>query len=217
MQEAYRKDLSHLTWDQVYQRQVQRAPLVGDWMDALRLKPGDRVLDVGPGPGFVSFLLAGQVGPAGLVDAVDPSAEALAYLERLQKERHITNIRPLVADAATLDLPDVEFDAALIAMVLHHTDDPPGILRNVARLLRPGGLAVIAEFHPDGPCEHGPPQDHRLTSGQLRTWCDAAGLATLDERRQSPEHYMVLVQRAACVEKRAGAPPLAPAGAVTPS
>ena|SRR5579863_5302687 len=196
MQEAaYRKDLSHITWDEVYARQVQRGPLVGEWMDALRLKPGDRVLDVGPGPGFVTFVLAERVGPLGLIYAVDPSAEALAYLQRLQAERHIANIKTFVADAATVDLPGATLDAALIAMVLHHTDDPPAIMRNVARLLRPGGLAAIAEFRPDGPCEHGPPRDHRLAPQQLRTWCDAAGLTTLDERRQSPEHYMVLVQR----------------------
>ena len=198
MQEAaYRKDLSHLTWDEVYARQVQRGVLVGGWMDALRLKPGDRILDVGPGPGFVSLLFAERVGPSGLVYAVDPSAEALAYLQRLQKERPIANIKTFVADAAKIDLPGVKLDAALVAMVLHHTDDPSGIMRNVARLLRPNGLAVIAEFCPNGPCEHGPPRDHRLTSQQLRSWCDAAGLTTVSERRQSPEHYMVLVQRAA--------------------
>jgi len=198
MQEAaYRKDLSHLTWDEVYARQVQRGVLVGDWMDALRLKPGDRILDVGPGPGFVSLLFAERVGPSGLVYAVDPSAEALAYLQRLQKERPIANIKTFVADAAKIDLPGVKLDAALVAMMLHHTDDPSGIMRNVARLLRPNGLAVIAEFCPNGPCEHGPPRDHRLTSQQLRSWCDAAGLTTVSERRQSPELCMVLVQRAA--------------------
>ncbi len=195
MQEAYRKDLSHLTWDEVYARQVLRARLVGDWMDALRLKTGDQVLDVGSGPGFVSFLLAERVGPTGLIYAVDPSAEALAHLERLQKERGISNIKTLVADAAALELPGIHVNAALIAMVLHHTDDPPGILRNVARLLDPGGLAVVAEFHPDGPCDHGPPRDHRLTSHQVQTWCEAAGFLTLSERRQTPEHYMMLVQR----------------------
>lgn len=194
---AYRKDLSHLTWDEVYARQVQRGPLVGDWMDALKLKAGDRALDVGPGPGFVTLLLAGRVGPAGFVYAVDPSAEAIAFLRRLQKERGIANIQPFVADAATFDLPGVRLDAALVAMVLHHTDDPAAIMRNVARLLRPQGLVVIAEFHPDGPCEHGPPRDHRLSPQLLRTWCDAAGLTTLDERRQGPEHYRMLVQRAA--------------------
>lgn len=197
MQETYQRDLSHLTWDQVYARQVQRGVLVNDWMDALRLKAGDCVLDVGPGPGFVSFLLAGRVGPAGLVYAVDPSAEALAYLQRLQQERGIQNIKTFVADAATFDLPGVKVDAALIAMVLHHTDDPAGIVRNVARLTKPGGLAVIAEFHPDGPCEHGPPREHRLIARQVQAWCEAAGFSVRDERRQSPEHYMMLVQRAA--------------------
>lgn len=196
MQEAYRKDLSHLSWDEVYARQVQRAPLVGEWMEALGLKTGDHVLDVGPGPGFVSFLLADRVGPTGLIYAIDPAAEALAYLDRLQKQRRISNIKTIVADAATVELPGVQVDAALIAMVLHHTDDPAGIMRNAARLLRPGGLAVIAEFHPDGPCQQGPPRQHRLTSRQLQTWSEAAGLLTLSERRQSPEHYMVLVQHA---------------------
>jgi ubiquinone/menaquinone biosynthesis C-methylase UbiE len=195
MQEAYRKDLSHLTWDEVYARQVLRAPLVGDWMDALRLKTGDRVLDVGSGPGFVSFLLAERVGPTGLVYAVDRSAAALAHLQRLQKERGVSNIKTLVADAAALELPGVHLDAALITMVLHHADDPPGILRNVARLLSPRGLAVVAEFDPDGPCEHGPPRQHRLTPDQIQTWCEAAGFLILSKERQTPEHYMMLVQR----------------------
>jgi len=196
MQEVYRKDLSHLTWDEVYARQAQRAALVGDWMDALRLKAGDRVLDLGSGPGYVSFVLADRVGATGLIYAVDRSAEALAYLERLQKERSVSNIKTLAADAATFDLPGVQIDAALIAMVLHHADDPAGILRTAARLLRPGRLAVVAEFHPDGPCEKGPPRDHRLTPRQVQQWCTAAGFLTLDERRQTPEHYMLLVQRA---------------------
>ena len=197
MQEAYRKDLSHLTWDEVYVRQKQRAFLAADWMDALLLKSGNRVLDVGAGPGFVSFLLAERVGPTGLIYAVDPSAEALAYLKRLQMQQSIANIITIVADVAKLTLPGAQLDAALIAMVLHHTADPSGIIHNVTRLLKPGGRAVIAEFHPDGPCEHGPPRDHRLASRQLQAWCDAAGLLMLNERRQSPEHYMMVMQRPA--------------------
>ncbi len=197
MQEAYRRDLSHLTWDQLYARQVQRSILAADWMDALKLKVGDQVLDVGPGPGFVSLLMAGRVGSEGIVYAVDPAAEALAYLARLQNERGIRNIRTFAADAATVELPGVTVDAALIAMVLHHTDDPAGILRNVARLTKPEGLAVIADFHPDGPCEHGPPRQHRLAPPQVQAWCEAAGWSLRAERRQGAEHYMVLAQRTA--------------------
>jgi ubiquinone/menaquinone biosynthesis C-methylase UbiE len=195
MQEAFRKDLTHLTWDEVYARQLKSADLVGEWMDALRLKTGDRVLEIGAGPGYVSLVLADRVGPTGVVYAVDRSAEALAYLERLQKERGVSHIRRLVADAATLEPAGVRADAALITMVLHHAEDPAGILRNVARFLSPGSLAVVAEFHPDGPCDQGPPQGHRLTSHQVKTWCESAGFVTLSERRQTPEHYMLLVQR----------------------
>ena len=188
--------MTHLTWQEVYARQVQRAALVGDWMDALRLKKGDRVLEIGSGPGYVSLVLAERVGATGAVYAVDLSAEALAHLARLQKQRSISNIQRFTADAATLELKSVHVDSALISMVLHHAEDPTGILRNVARLLRPGGLVVVAEFHPDGPCDGGPPRDHRLAPHQVRTWCEAAGFLPLNERRQSPEHYMVVVQRA---------------------
>lgn len=47
MTEPYRKDLSHITWDEVFARQVRRAGLVEDWMDALQLQPGARALDIG--------------------------------------------------------------------------------------------------------------------------------------------------------------------------
>jgi ubiquinone/menaquinone biosynthesis C-methylase UbiE len=197
IQECFRKDLSHLTWDEVYARQVKRASLVNDWIEALRLKTGDRVLEIGSGPGYVSLVLADRVGPTGVVYAVDRSAEALAYLERLQKERGIPNIQRFVADAAMLELPDRRVDLALISMVLHHADDPPAILRNVAHLLGPGRLAVVAEFHPEGPCDHGPPREHRLAPQQVQGWCEAAGFLTFRKRRQTPEHYMVAVQRLA--------------------
>ena len=196
MEESYRKDLTHLTWAEVYARQEKRAHLVDAWMDALRLKPGDRVLEVGAGPGFVSMALADRVGHEGIVYAVDKSAEALAYLERLQKERAVSQIQRIVADAAAFEPSGISVHSALITMVLHHADDPVGILRCVVRLLLPGTLAVVAEFHPESPCEYGPPPEHRIDPGQIRAWCEGVDLAVLDYRRQSPEHYMVLAQRA---------------------
>lgn len=156
METSFRKDMSHLTWDEVYARQAKRADLVGGWLDALGLKPGDQVLEIGAGPGYMSLILAERVGRDGAVYAVDRSADALAYLERLQAERGIRHIRRIVADAATLEPTDLHPNSALITMVLHHADDPAGVLRNVARLLLVGALTVIGEFDPDGPGEHGP-------------------------------------------------------------
>jgi len=196
VEEPFRKDLTHLSWAEVYARQEKRAFLVDAWMDALRLKPGERVLDVGAGPGYVSLVLAGRVGPEGLVYAVDKSAEALVYLERLQEERAVSQIQRIVVDAAALAPSSLSIHSALISMVLHHAKDPVGILRSVARLLSPGGLAVVAEFHPEGPCEQGPPREHRIGPERTRAWCEGVGLAVLDYRRQSQEHYMIVVRRA---------------------
>ncbi|MFI5341358.1 MAG: class I SAM-dependent methyltransferase [Candidatus Methylomirabilales bacterium] len=195
MGEPYRKDLSHITWDEVFARQVRRAVLVEDWLAALQLQPGARVLDIGAGPGYVSLVLADRVGPDGIVYAVDRSADALAYLERLQHERGVGHIRRVVADATALLAGALTPDSALVTMVLHHTDDPPSILMSVARLLPPSALAVVAEFHPEGPCEVGPPRAERLAPEQVRAWCEAAGFETLTYRRQTPEHYMWTVRR----------------------
>jgi ubiquinone/menaquinone biosynthesis C-methylase UbiE len=195
VEKPFRKDLGHLSWDQVYARQALRAELVSAWLDALRLKAGDRVLDVGAGPGYVSLALAERVGPAGMVYALDRSADALAYLERLQTERGIGQIQRIVADAATLEPAGVPAGAALITMVLHHADDPAAILRNIARCVPPDGPVVIGEFHPEGPCSGGPPRDHRLAVEQIRRWCDEAGLAVTGYSRQTPENYMLVARR----------------------
>jgi ubiquinone/menaquinone biosynthesis C-methylase UbiE len=195
MEASYRKDLSHLTWDEVFARQRLRDGLVAGWMEALQLQPGARVLDIGAGPGYVSLVLADRVGPDGLVYAVDRSADALAYLARLQHERRVSQIKRIVADATTLDPGALRPDSALVTMVLHHANDPRGILSNVARLLPTGAPAVIGEFHPEGPCKAGPPRAERISPEQVRAWCAAAGFAVLAYRRQTQEHFMFTLQR----------------------
>ncbi len=195
MEEIYRKDMSHTTWDAVFERQSRRADLIREWMGDLEIGPGTRVLDLGAGPGYASLLLAERVGAGGLVYAVDRSADALAFLERQQQARALGNIQRILADGAALDPEALHAEAALVAMVLHHVDDAAAVLAAVARVLPPGGLAVVAEFHPEGPCAHGPPRAERFMPDRVRTWCEEAGFAVLSYRRQTPEHYRFLVRR----------------------
>ncbi len=190
MGQPYRKDLSHLTWDEVFARQALRADLVGDWIEALQLKPGARVLDIGAGPGYVSLELAERVGPDGLIWAVDRSAEALAYLAALQRKRAVKQIQCVVADATTWDPAGTNADAAIVTMVLHHADDPLEMLTNLGRILPTGAPLVIGEFHPQGPCEVGPPQAVRIAPEQLQAWSEAAGFEVIGYKRQTPEHFM---------------------------
>lgn len=195
MDAPFQKDMSHVSWEEVFARQMQRADLVGEWIDALGLKAGDHVLEVGAGPGAISLILAERVGTDGLVYAVDRAPEAVDYLGRLQEQRGIRQIRRIAADAARLAPTDLAPNSALVTMVLHHADDPPAILRNLARLLPGGALALIGEFDPQGPREHGPPLNHRLRAELVQAWCRTAGFAVLECRRQTPDHYMLLLRR----------------------
>jgi len=197
MDEGFRKDLSHLGWDEVYARQALRAPLIEGWIAALRLAPGGRVLEVGSGPGFVSQALAARVGREGVVYAVERSADALAHLERLQREQDLPQIHRICADAAVLAPAERNLKAALVTMVLHHAEDPAGILRGAAGWLAPGGRLAIGEFDPAGPCEKGPPREHRLAPETVRRWCEAAGFVVLEIQSQTPEHYLLVAERRA--------------------
>jgi ubiquinone/menaquinone biosynthesis C-methylase UbiE len=193
---GFSKDMHGADWDKVFSRQAKRADLVPAWLDAIALRAGERVLEIGSGPGFVTLLLAERVGPGGIVYAVDPSADALDNLARRQAERGLVNIQRIVADAARLDT-DLKADAAFATMVLHHVDEPAALLANVARVLRPGGRLLVAEFDPDGPCEFGPPKASRLAVADVERWLTQAGFAVTAEQRQTPEHYMVAGQRRA--------------------
>ena len=195
MDAPFRKDLSHITWDDVYARQMQRAGLVPEWMDAVGLKTGDRVLEVGAGPGYVTLVLAERVGAGGCVYAIDRSSDALGQLERRRNERGISQVRCIVADVAHLEGAGLRPDSALITMVLHHADDACGILHGVHRVLPPHARIVVAEFHPDGPCEQGAPRSARVAPETVQAWCEEAGFRVLDYRRQSSEHYMLVAER----------------------
>jgi SAM-dependent methyltransferase len=130
-----------------------------------------------------------------MIYAIDRSAEALAYLADLQQRKGIAQIHRVVADAATTAPLSDRIDGALVTMLLHHCEDPAALLRNVSRLLPPGARAVVAEFDPRGPCVDGPPREERLAPDQVQMWCEAAGLRVLWERQQTPDHYMLLVER----------------------
>lgn len=191
----FRKDLRHLTWEEVFARQQERAFLIPDWLDGLYLSIGDHVLDLGAGPGYVSLRMAEQVGPTGLVYAIDRETEALSYLQAQVQQNAVTNVRCLVADVCSLHLDDEWVSAALLSMILHHRDDPVTLVGHVATLLPSGARVVIAEFHPDGPARSGPPRDARLAPELLEQWCRKAKLHVLHYNRQSDEHYMLTAQR----------------------
>jgi len=109
--------------------------------DALGARPGDRILDVGCGPGFYVSEFLEVVGREGSVVGVDISADMLAVAAK-RVDGH-DNVEFHEADATSLPVPDATFDRAVCVQVLEYVRDVPTALREMHRALRPGGRALV--------------------------------------------------------------------------
>jgi SAM-dependent methyltransferase len=106
------------------------------------LKPGDRVLDVGCGPGTITADLAAL---ADRVTAVEVTADALDLARAEIDRRGVGNVDFAVTDVHALDLPDDAFDVVHAHQVLQHVADPVQALREMRRVCRPGGIVAVRD------------------------------------------------------------------------
>jgi arsenite methyltransferase len=109
--------------------------------EALGARPGERILDVGCGPGFYASELLDQVAPDGTVVGVDASPQMLAVAAHRCEGRRGVEFRQ--ADATGLPVDDADFDRAVCVQVLEYLTDAEAALRELHRALRPGGRVVI--------------------------------------------------------------------------
>jgi len=161
-------------------------PLAELVVEAGGVQPGQRVLDVGCGPGTLTALLVDRVGAAN-VSAIDPSEPFVAAVEA-----RLPGVDVRVGAAEDLPYEDATFDACLAELVVHFMADPVAGLREMGRVTRPGGILttcvwdlaggasplstfwnVVAELHPDAEDESGLPG---AREGELVELARQAGL-----------------------------------------
>jgi len=127
-----------------------------DVRDALTwagLRSGETVLELGPGPGAFTVDAARRVGPTGRLIAVDIQPEMIAQVEARVREARLTNVETHVASAYDLPIEDGTVDRAFLITVLPEIPDPVRGLREVYRVLTPGGVVSTTEefLDPDYP------------------------------------------------------------------
>jgi ubiquinone/menaquinone biosynthesis C-methylase UbiE len=108
------------------------------------LRPGMDVLDCGCGPGSITIDLAEIVAP-GQVTGVDVEPRQLEAARALAHERGVGNVRFEPASVNGLPYPDATFDVAVAHFVIEHVRDPVHALREMRRVLKPGGFAAVKD------------------------------------------------------------------------
>jgi ubiquinone/menaquinone biosynthesis C-methylase UbiE len=133
----------------------------------LEPESGERVLEIGPGTGYYTLDLAEWVGPDGAVEIFDIQQEMLDHTMERARERGISNVHPTLGDARSLPYADDSFDAAALTAVLGEIPDPDAALREINRVLKPGGRLIVGELFGD---------PHMVTLSTLRRRAEAASL-----------------------------------------
>lgn len=128
-------------------------PLARRLLARVPLRPGSRVLDVACGTGIVARLAAPLVAPDGQVIGVDLNDAMLAWARSLSAEAGLT-IEWRQGDAIALGFPDAAFDAVLCQQGLQFFPNGAGALREMARVLAPGGTLAVAVWGEPGPFIH---------------------------------------------------------------
>jgi ubiquinone/menaquinone biosynthesis C-methylase UbiE len=133
----------------------------------LNLMPGLVIADIGAGTGYLSRQMARQVGPKGMVYAVDVQPEMIQIMRGLAKSAQVNNIKPVLSTTTKTNLPDGSIDLAIMVDVYHELEFPYEMLSSMIASLKPGGQLVFVEYRSEDasvPIK----EVHKMSEAQVR-------------------------------------------------
>jgi len=158
------------------------------------LRDGDIVADIGCGNGFFTLHLAKEVGPRGIVFAVDVQQGMLDQLLKRQKEANISNIYPILGQFEDPMLPPGKVDWILLVDAYHEFSNPAPMLARMKECLAPGGRVALIEYRgePDPTRAFPMPKDHTMTLDQVMNEWPPAGFELVTSVEFLPiQHFFV--------------------------
>ena len=179
-------------WLERPEREPEERPSV--LVDALRLKPGDQVADIGAGTGYLSWRLAQKVGAKGVVYSVDIQPEMLALLAQKMAARQVTNVQPVLGTITDPNLPTNSLDLVIMVDVYHEFDHPYEMMQAICRALKPGGRVVFVEYRSEDP--NIPIKlVHKMTEAQVRREASVQGLDWLETINDLPRQHIICFRK----------------------
>jgi len=115
-------------------------------IEAIALKHGQSIADIGSGGGYFSLRFAKMVGEEGRVYAVDIKPEFLEYVKNSAREEGLDNVIPMLVSGDKLDLPEKGLDLIFMRNVTHHIPNRVEYFKSLKRFLKPNGRIAIIEY-----------------------------------------------------------------------
>lgn len=169
-----------------YQHQVWSSEARKAWKKA-GFSLGNKLLDLGSGPGFCSLELAYLVGATGKVSAIDKSPIFISFLENIVKHRSLDNVDCLCKDFLDLDLEEDSLDGVYHRWALAWTDEVPSILAKLRNGLKQGAHLVSHEYYDWSTFQIHPSSDalNASISAALRAWGEMEGNINIGQKLPS--------------------------------
>ena len=153
----------------------------------LQLKPGMVAAEIGAGSGFLSRIMAGQVGPAGRVIATEIDPRMVDYLNERARSEGIRHLQAIAAQPSTSGLEPASVDAVAIVDTFSFFENPREMLQSISSALKHGGVLLVVDFPRVG---QGPSQEG-IDADALVALATGAGLTRETESGIVPGHYAI--------------------------
>ena len=170
--------------------QEERPDLV---LQALQLRPGDLVADVGCGTGYFTWRLAQAVGPRGVVYGEEIQPEMLDLLAGNMRAHRVTNVVGVLGSVSDPKLPQ-PVDLVLLVDVYHEFSEPAEMMAAVCRSLKPGGRVVFVEYRGEDPSVPIKPL-HKMTEAQVKKEMTAQPLDYVETVRTLPRQHLIIFRK----------------------
>ena len=180
-------------WLERPEREWEETP--DQMLNALDLKPGETVADVGAGVGYLTLRMAKRVGPTGKVYGVDVQKEMLVRLRKNAAAAKLANVEPVLGTENDPKLPAGQVDMIILVDVYHELSQPQAMLQNMKKALSPKGRLVLVEYRKEDPSI--PIRlEHKMSAVEVQTEVEAEGYR-LEKTVKSLPRQNVFVFRAA--------------------
>jgi len=162
-------------------------------VEALGLRPGQDVADIGAGTGYFSVRFAEAVGPGGKVFAVDIDQGLIDHLNERAKDAGLSNLQAVLAGPNDPLLSEKSLDVVFVCDVIHHVQDRQGYFAKLSGALRPGGRLAIVDFYKrETPV--GPPVAMKIAREDLISELGEAGFVLAQEFDFLPHQYFLVFE-----------------------